>query len=143
MKRDGQKVLLYVEDNRDHAELVLRTLARNRTPGRVLHVEDGAAALEYLARCGSPEEPRPSLVLLDLRLPKVDGIDVLRALRSSAHLSSIPVVVLSTSDSSDDKARAYEHHANSYLVKPDAFPKLAELMKVVGEYWMTWNQAAG
>jgi CheY-like chemotaxis protein len=137
-----QKVLLYVEDDRDHAELVLRTLARHRTAGKVLHVEDGEAALDYLGRCGSVDAPRPALVLLDLRLPKVDGIEVLRAVRTTPGLSDIPVVILSTSASDADKARAYEHHVNSYLVKPDAFPQLDELMKRVGEYWMVWNQVA-
>jgi CheY-like chemotaxis protein len=103
-----------------------------------VRVEDGEAALEYLAKNDSTAA-RPLLILLDLRLPKVDGIDVLRAVKTNPALAAIPVVVLTTSNSESDVASAYEHHANSYLVKPDDFRRLDSMMKDVGNYWLHWN----
>ena len=106
MRSITPECVLYVEDDADHAELVLRTLERNGKKSGVIHVEDGAAALDYLGRSQRAEVPRPCLVLLDLRLPKVDGIDVLRAIKASPDLATIPVVVLTTSASAQDVSRA-------------------------------------
>jgi CheY-like chemotaxis protein len=139
MKTASQRLLLYVEDNQDHADLVMESLSRNESSPRILHVEDGEAALEYLRRSGSPSEPKPSLVLLDLRLPKMDGFEVLRTIRATPGLSNIPVVVLTTSANDADVARAYEHHVNSYLVKPDDYPRFDALLREVGHYWMVNN----
>ncbi|MFO0735705.1 MAG: response regulator [Labilithrix sp.] len=130
-----QKRVLYVEDNPDHADLVLRGFEVHglRT---IDHVEDGAAALDYLMR---DDIPRPSLILLDLRLPKVDGLDVLQSVKSTPGLSSIPVVILTTSSNEGDIARAYANKANSYLVKPTDFSALDALLKDLKSYWLAWN----
>jgi CheY-like chemotaxis protein len=135
----SKKLLLYVEDNPDHADLVLESLSRHKLPTRVVHVEDGEAALDYLQRSGSAKDPRPWLILLDLRLPKIDGFEVLRTVRASPALSDIPVVVLTTSSSDADVARAYKHHVNSYLVKPDDYRTHDDLLKEVGHYWLVNN----
>lgn len=132
--------VLYVEDDMDHAELVLRTLERSGKKGGVVHVEDGAAALEYLDRSGRAEVPRPYLILLDLRLPKMDGIDVLRTVKASPELATIPVVVLTTSASAQDISRAYACNVNSYLVKPDDYEMLDALIEEVGQYWLDANR---
>ncbi len=134
--------VLYVEDDPDHAELVLRTLERSGKKSGVVHVEDGAAALEYLGRSERSEVPRPCLILLDLRLPKIDGIEVLRKVKTSPDLANIPVVVLTTSASSQDVSRAYACNANSYLVKPDDFASLDSLVQELGQYWLDLNRIA-
>jgi len=136
--------ILLVEDNRDHAELVIRGLEMNRVANRIVHVEDGESALDYMfqrGRFADPESsPRPHLVLLDLRLPRVDGLEVLRTLKLSEETKRVPVVVLTTSEAERDVAMAYEHHANSYLVKPVSFTKFMELTKELGFYWFAWNK---
>lgn len=136
-------VILLVEDNQDHAELVIRQLAEHQVPNQVVHLEDGQAALDYLFRQNAfvaPEKaPRPHLILLDLRLPKVDGIDVLRIIKETSSLRSIPVVILTTSEVEQDVARAYHNYANSYVVKPIDYEKFCQLMNDLGFYWMGWN----
>ncbi len=136
-------VILLVEDDRDHAELILRAFEDHRVANKVYHVLDGEAALNYLVRKGeyaSPEKsPRPHLVLLDLRLPKIDGLEVLKRIRGCEGLAKLPVVVLTTSAAETDVARAYEHHANSYVVKPVDFEKFNQLMDDLGFYWLGWN----
>jgi len=117
--------VMLVEDNADHAELVIRTLEEHRIANKVRHFLDGQSALDYLFRRGEFAEDtstlRPHVILLDLRLPRVDGIDVLKAIKEDDGLKSIPVVVLTTSEAEKDVARAYYNHANSYLVKPVGF----------------------
>jgi len=134
-----EDVLLYVEDNLDHADLVLDTLSRQKLSTRVVHVEDGEAAIAYLQRTDLVAAPRPRLILLDLRLPKLDGFEVLRTVKSSPELADIPVVVLTTSASRSDITRAYRHHANSYLVKPHDYPALTGLLQAVSDYWLKRN----
>jgi CheY-like chemotaxis protein len=136
--------ILLVEDNADHAELVIRGLESNRVGNRIVHVEDGEAALDYMFQRGRfadpASAPRPHLVLLDLRLPRIDGLEVLRTLKSSEETKRVPVVILTTSEAERDVAMAYEHHANSYLVKPVSFTKFMELTKDLGFYWFAWNK---
>ncbi len=136
-------VILLVEDDRDHAELILRAFEDHRVANKVYHVLDGEAALNYLVRKGeyaSPEKsPRPHVVLLDLRIPKIDGLEVLKRIRGCEGLAKLPVVVLTTSAAETDVARAYEHHANSYVVKPVDFEKFNQLMDDLGFYWLGWN----
>lgn len=122
----GQPVLvMLVEDNIDHAELVLRTLEAHHIANKVRHFLDGQSALDYLYRrgefAGSTDTEQPQVILLDLRLPRVDGMDVLKTIKEDPDLKSIPVVVLTTSEAEKDIARAYYNHANSYLVKPVGF----------------------
>ena len=131
---DGQPlVILLVEDNRDHAELIERSFNDHRVVNNIYHVIDGEAALDYLFRRGEyadPESsPDPHVILLDLRLPKIDGLQVLREIKADEKLSRIPVIVLTTSDAESDLAQVYESHANSYLVKPVDFDKFTQLMQ--------------
>lgn len=141
---NGEPVLvMLIEDNADHAELIIRTLEEHKIANQVRHFFDGQTALDYLFRRGEFSDPsknvRPHLVLLDLRLPRVDGIDVLNAIKTDEVLKCIPVVILTTSDAEKDVARAYYHHANSYLVKPVGFEEFNQLMENLGFYWLSWN----
>ena len=137
-------VILLVEDDPAHAEIVHRNLEGFRVANRLIHVDDGQRALDYLFRqeeFADPEtSPRPGVILLDLRLPKVDGLEVLEKIKSDPDLCQIPVVVLTTSAEEADMVRAYKYHANSYLVKPVAFQNFMEMMKVIGYYWLVWNE---
>ena len=137
-------VILLVEDDPGHAEIVRRNFENFRVANLLMHVEDGQAALDYLFRQGAYADPltspRPGLILLDLRLPKVDGIEVLHKVKADKNLGGIPVVVLTTSSAESDVARAYDSHANSYLVKPVDFARFVELMDSLGYYWLAWNQ---
>ncbi len=137
-------VVLHVEDNQDHAHLVARNFQRHRVANVVHLVEDGEAALDYLLRRGDYEDPQtsphPHLILLDLRLPKIDGLEVLRTIKTTDRLASVPVVVLTSSETERDIARAYEYHANSYLVKPIGFADFSEMMASLGFYWLAWNR---
>lgn len=137
-------VILLVEDNDDHAELVKRSFENHRIANNIYHVVDGEEALDYLFRKGkfkiSQSSPIPHLILLDLRLPKVDGLEVLKEIRTSEDLKGIPVVVLTTSKADTDLIEAYDHHVNSYLVKPVDFEKFNQLIDDLGFYWLAWNQ---
>jgi CheY-like chemotaxis protein len=140
----GEPILvMLIEDNIDHAELVIRTLEEHRIGNRVQHFLDGQTALDYLFRHGKfaeqAETPRPHVILLDLRLPRVDGIDVLKTIKAEDELKSIPVIVLTTSEAEKDVAKAYYNHANSYLVKPVGFEDFKKLMDDLGFYWLGWN----
>jgi len=137
-------VILLVEDDPAHAEIVRRNFANSRLANRLICVSDGQAALDYLYRRGEYQDPsqspRPSLILLDLRLPKIDGLEVLKTIKADANFGQIPVVVLTTSSAESDMVKAYENHANSYLVKPVDFPQFLKLMDTLGYYWLAWNQ---
>ena len=140
----GEPILvMLVEDNVDHAELVIRTMEEHRITNKVRHFLDGQSALDYLFCRGEYSDPhsnpRPHVILLDLRLPRVDGIDVLKAIKEDENLKTIPVVVLTTSEAEKDVARAYYNHANSYLVKPVGFEEFKKLMDDLGFYWLGWN----
>jgi CheY-like chemotaxis protein len=136
-------VILMVEDDPAHAEIVRRNFERSRIANRLFHVSDGQEALDYLYRSGAfagrEDVPRPGLILLDLRLPKIDGLEVLRIIKSDPALSLIPVVILTTSAAETDMVRAYDCHANSYLVKPVDFTQFIELMDILGYYWLVLN----
>ncbi len=135
--------ILLVEDNPAHAELVMRSFEDHRVANTIIHLSDGETALEYLFKRGlyssERESPRPHVILLDLRLPRVDGLDVLKEIKSSDELRSIPVVILTTSEAERDATRAYEHHANSFVVKPLDFASFTNLIKELGFYWLKWN----
>ncbi len=137
-------VILLVEDNHDHAELIVRSFQDHRVTNKIYHVVDGEVALDYLFRRGQytdPEKsPQPHVILLDLRLPKIDGLEVLKNIKADDELRCIPVIILTTSEAESDLARAYEHHANSYLVKPVDFGKFVQLMDNMGFYWLGWNR---
>ena len=136
--------ILLVEDELAHAEIVRRNLRNARVENKLFWVKDGQAALDFLRREGAYSDPAtapaPGLILLDLRLPKVDGIEVLSAVKADPAFSSIPVVVMTTSSAETDIARAYRHHANSYVVKPLDLTQFTALLDTLGLYWMVWNQ---
>jgi CheY-like chemotaxis protein len=133
-----------VEDDPDHAELVRRGLEQVGSRIDLVHVGDGEKALEYLTSCASRGAPgRPHLVLLDLRLPKVDGLEVLREMKNAPELADIPCVVLTTSRAEGDMVNAYRLHANSYLVKPGDFTRFVELIAGVERYWLEQNAQPG
>jgi CheY-like chemotaxis protein len=144
----GEPVLvMLIEDNIDHAELVVRTLNDHQIANKVRHFLDGESALDYLHRRGEfsdgLETERPHVILLDLRLPRLDGIDVLKTIKEDSELKSIPVVVLTTSEAEKDIIKAYNHHANSYLVKPVGFEDFKKLMDDLGFFWLGWNVSPG
>ena len=136
--------ILLVEDDRAHAEIVRRNLKDFRVANKIVLVEDGQAALDYLFRQAAYADPktspRPDLILLDLRLPKVDGLEVLRRIKEDADLKRLPTVVLTTSGAESDMVNAYANGAGSYLVKPVNFEKFAKLMDAFGFYWLAWNR---
>lgn len=143
---EGKKArlnILLVEDDPAHAELIIRSLEDHPLSKQIHHLADGEAALDYLFRRGAyqdgDESSRPHVILLDLRLPKVDGLEVLKQIRGSAELDNIPVVILSTSRAESDVGKAYRLHANSYLVKPLDFATFTQLMDDFGFYWLGWN----
>ena len=142
--KDDARVVLLVEDNPAHAEIISRLLQEHRITRRIYHVSDGEAALDYLFRRGVYADhllyPAPHLVLLDLRLPKVDGLEVLRQIKSSERLRVLPVVVLSSSEAQGDIAAAYRQDVNSYLVKPMDYKKFVVLIETLGLYWLTLNR---
>jgi two-component system, response regulator len=137
-------VILLVEDDPAHAEIVRRNLETFRVANRMLHVSDGQAALDYLFRqdaFADPEDsPTPDLILLDLRLPKVDGLEVLRRIKAEDALKRIPTVILTTSAAEADMIGAYTQGAGSYLVKPVNFEKFTQMMDAFGFYWLAWNR---
>jgi len=137
-------VILLVEDNPDHAELIRRSFEDHRVANRFFHLLDGEAALDFLfhrnAFADPAAAPRPHVILLDLRLPRVDGLQVLAEIKAAEDLRRIPVVILTTSTAERDITRAYDHRVNSYLVKPVDFAQFTRLMDDLGFYWLGWNQ---
>jgi CheY-like chemotaxis protein len=138
----GPRVLL-VEDNRDDA-LLIRRAFRKVGLAPPAHVEDGEAAVAYLVHAGADGDGAPGLlprlVLLDLKLPRKSGLDVLAWLRVQDTLRRLPVVVLTSSRAAPDVRRAYDLGANSYLVKPVGFEALLQLVETLGLYWLTLNE---
>jgi len=140
---DKSAVVLLVEDDETHAMLIMRCFGRMEV-NNIHWVSDGMEALDYLIHRGKYEDieknPRPDLILLDLRLPKRDGHEVLKDIKNSDDLRTIPVVILTTSKNEYDVTKAYLNHANSYLVKPLGFDKFQQMTEDLGIYWLQWNQ---
>lgn len=138
------KMILLVEDNRDDEALTLRALRKNRITNEVVVVRDGAEALEYVFGTGRYEgrdtTAMPDLILLDLKLPKVDGLEVLRRLRADQGTRSLPVVILTSSTEEQDVLKGYGLGANSYIRKPVDFGELMEAARQLGVYWLLLNQ---
>jgi CheY-like chemotaxis protein len=137
--------ILLVEDNASDVELALHALQRINIPVRVETVRDGAEALDFLFHAGSYAERKgkaPNLVLLDLKLPRVNGLEVLRQVKTDPRTRRIPVVVLTSSGEASDIAACYALGANSYIVKPVEFEKFCESIRQLGLYWLLVNEPA-
>jgi two-component system response regulator len=134
--------ILLVEDNADDEALTLRALHKNNVVNEVVVVRDGAEAVAFLyeaSRTGQPDR-LPQLVLLDLKLPKIDGLQVLKLLREDEHTRRIPVVILSSSNEERDIVQSYDLGANSYVCKPVDFAVFSEAVRQVGLYWLWLNE---
>jgi two-component system, response regulator len=137
MKAPEEIDILLVEDNPNDAELTLRALRKNELGARVAVVRDGAEAIDYLFG----EKPRPKVVFLDLKLPKIDGVEVLRRIREENRTKSIPVVVLTSSQEERDITECYKLGVNSYIVKPVEFDKFYKTVSDIGTYWLVLNKS--
>ena len=141
--RRGITILL-VEDNPDHAELTLKALENGNMLNGVFWVKDGEEALDFLLHrrrwAAAAAAPRPGLILLDVKLPKLDGYEVLRRVKGDDSLRTIPVVMLTTSDRDDEVAASYRAGANSFVTKPVKFSEFVERIKTVKLYWLLTNQ---
>ncbi|WP_137936619.1 response regulator [Chitinivorax sp. B] len=139
------QVILLVEDNPDDEMLALRAFKKNNISNEIVVARDGVEALDYLFGTGShadrAEPVHPALILLDLKLPKLDGLGVLKALRDDARTRLIPVVVLTTSKEEDDLLRSYSLGANSYIRKPVDFNQFIDAVRQVGLYWLVLNES--
>lgn len=138
-----RKVVLLVEDNPDDRDLTLRAFERHRFGNEVVVAEDGQAALDYLLAPADGGRPRPlpELVLLDLKLPKVDGLEVLRRIRAEERTRLLPVVVLTSSAEESDLVRSYALGANSYVQKPVSFTDFVDASRHLGMYWLVLNRS--
>lgn len=137
--------ILLVEDNSDDAELALRAFARSKIKNDIVLVRDGVEALDYLFCTGSHagrEPGLPEIVLLDLNLPRLDGLEVLRRLRADQRTKYLPVVILTSSGQDQDILRSYDLGANSYVRKPVDFGQFVEAARQLGLYWLLLNQRA-
>jgi CheY-like chemotaxis protein len=137
------KPILLAEDNPRDAELTLEALAENNLVNRVTHVRDGVEALEYLrceGRFATRTPGNPAVVVLDIKMPRLDGIDVLRAIRADPALRLIPVVMLTSSREEHDLIRSYELGSNAYVVKPVKFTEFVEAVKQLGIFWAMLNE---
>jgi two-component system response regulator len=136
--------ILLVEDNLDDAELTIDALRKKNLASAITHVEDGEEALEFLFAegrfAGRNSIQQPKLILLDLKMPKISGLEVLKIIKSDKRTSKIPVVVLTSSKEEPDIQEAYALGANSYIVKPVTFEKFADVVATVGFYWLVVNQ---
>lgn len=140
------KIILLVEDNQSDVELTRRALDKSHIYNELAVVEDGQEALEYLFKIdpltGLKLNELPALILLDLKLPKVDGLQVLRQIRADEHTSRLAVVILTTSSEEDDIAQSYDLGANSYIRKPVDFNQFVEAVQHLGLYWLVMNEPA-
>jgi len=135
--------ILLVEDNPDHAELTLKALKQNNILNEVYVVNDGQEALDFMFHRGKYADgkkfPRPGLILLDIKLPKVDGLEVLKQLKADPQFKSIPIIMLTTSDRDEEIAESYAGGANSYVVKPMDFEDFMKKVRKLKLYWTIIN----
>jgi CheY-like chemotaxis protein len=147
MDREDPVEILLIEDDPQDADLAVRALRRVHLGDRVLVLSDGAEALDFIHCRGRHADRQmdrpPKVVLLDLKLPKVDGLEVLRELRSLERLRTVPVVVLTSSEADPDVTAAYDLGANSYIVKPADTVSFQEAVGRLGSYWLRVNQVPG
>lgn len=138
MRSESQGIVL-IEDNPDDEALTLRALKKNAIANEIVVLRDGVEALDFLL---APNAPSPQLVLLDLKLPRIDGLEVLRRLRSEPATSLLPIVILTSSNEDRDLIESYRLGANSYIRKPVDFEQFTEAVRQLGLYWLVLNQTA-
>jgi CheY-like chemotaxis protein len=139
-KTASDKTLLLVEDNPDDRDLTLRALRSNNLVNEIVVANDGVEALEYLHGAGCEERDLPQLVLLDLKLPRVSGLEVLERVRKDKRTALLPVVILTSSIEEEDRLRGYGLGANSYVRKPVDFERFTETVRQLGMYWLLVNE---
>lgn len=137
----SRKFVLLVEDNPDDIELTVRAFKESKLVNDLVVVHDGAEALEYLLD-GSESRPQPEVILLDLKLPKIGGLEVLRRLRADPRTALLPVVILTSSGQEEDMLTGYSLGANSYVRKPVDFKQFLEATRLIGLYWLLINERA-
>lgn len=144
MDNSQQVEILLVEDNMDDAEMTIRALRKKNLSNRLTHLTDGEEALDFLFGRGKFKDRdinlKPKLILLDLKMPKIDGMEVLEKVKSNSETKKIPVVVLTSSKEDPDLRKCYELGANSYIVKPVEFESFVNAVSELGLYWMLLNQ---
>jgi len=138
----SEKVILLIEDNPDDQALTLRALKKNRIANRILIASDGQEAIDLLFGSDGARRLLPQLTLLDLKLPKVDGLEVLRRIRNDERTKHVPVVMLTSSNEKSDKLASYDLGANSYVRKPVDFDEFVDATRNLGLYWLTLNEVA-
>lgn len=142
---DTKVEILLVEDNPHDAEMTIRSLRKANLANRLIHVKDGAEALDFIfARgqyAGREAENKPKVILLDIKMPKVDGIEVLRQIKADENTRTIPVVIMTSSKEEQDIITSYNLGVNSYVVKPVDFEGFAKAVSALGFYWLITNQA--
>jgi two-component system response regulator len=140
---NSQIEILLVEDNVDDAEMTIHALRKNNLANKLIHMKDGEEALDFLLGTGKfagrDLSIKPSLILLDLKMPKIDGMEVLEKVKSNDDTKKIPVVILTSSKEDPDVSRCYELGANSYIVKPVEFEGFVKAVSEIGMYWMLIN----
>lgn len=140
---DNYVEIILIEDNPYEAELAIRSLKKNNLANNLTHIDDGAEALDFIFAKGKYENrgglPKPKLILLDLNLPKVSGIEILRQIKSNELTRSIPVVIMTSSKEEKDIIDSYHYGVNSYLVKPVSFETFTKAIKDLGFYWLLLN----
>lgn len=136
----SDKVILLVEDNPDDEALTLRALRKNNIMNQVIVARDGEAALDYLLGPNSADNPPPQVILLDLKLPKLDGLEVLRRIRANDRTKLFPVIVLTSSREEQDLLNSYDSGANSYIRKPVDFTQFISAVQQLGLYWLVLNE---